>query len=83
MGLAIIGDTQETDPMELLIEQPVLSLQTPDPTGSGVLVGSAGFIEAPQPGDIQIPTPVVGAVPKSVAPCCTRMVGTPTTHPPR
>ena len=29
MGPAILGDTQETDPSELLVEQPALSLQTP------------------------------------------------------
>ena len=29
MGPAILGDTQETDPTELLVEQPALSLQTP------------------------------------------------------
>ena len=29
MGPAILGDTPETDPTELLVEQPTLSLQTP------------------------------------------------------
>ena len=55
MGPAILGDTQETDPTGLLVEQPTLSLRTP--LGYCLLVCSQSLMGPAQFGQIQPPPP--------------------------